>query len=94
MTINLNNLRKTTEAATPGRWTFSETFDFGFKYVVSNEDAIAPCFSMNGFDAQFIAALNPATALKLIEIAEACARAERDGYAIPHYITEAMRGVE
>jgi len=81
MTIKLSELRRLAEEATPGEWkwawrkddeytpgsVFSEV-NRGHAYAV----AMCPRYGKSTFakDAPFIAAANPATLLRLLEIAE------------------------
>ncbi|RKS19671.1 Ead/Ea22-like protein [Arthrobacter sp. AG1021] len=71
MTINLDTLRKTAEAATPGPWDLYSTQDYevfcAANFTDSNYDPPAVTYgSDRSEDAEFIATFNPETVLALL----------------------------
>lgn len=62
-TERLEELKRLAEAATPGPWTFKQTPKYGKVIELQQHMPMA----LSPKDAKFIAALNPATALELLD---------------------------
>ena len=73
MTISLDELAGLAEKATPGPWRASTDERYGYFVSGSALDWIADMGKTNqaGIDADFIAACDPGTVLKLIAVAKA-----------------------
>lgn len=75
--MNLESLKAVAEAATPGPWIVDPQDEHSVIDEPEDEGSIAwtdeggPAYSLNPSNATYIAALNPAIALKLIAIAQA-----------------------
>lgn len=79
--MTLSELKKLAQSATPGPWIvgyndgsgrgYSVDGSFDSIYVTQNgENAVATMFNGSHADAQLIAAMNPSTALRMIELLE------------------------
>lgn len=69
--MNLSELEQLAKAATPGPWAIGDDSNDAVWCVMSGRDCVATCSTETGLhiaDATFIAAANPETILRLIEL--------------------------
>ena len=85
MTISPDELAELARAATPGPWRASTDERYGYFVSGSALDWIAEMGKTNqaGIDADFIAACDPATLLKLLAVVKAAKAVDAAVYILP-----------
>ena len=87
--IDINRLRILAQAATPGGWYVERgNYVYGCKEVTDGEEEWHPIIARTDDDAKFIAAVNPAAIVELLDRLEEAETAWKVSYKSCHDLTE------